>query len=422
MPLTRDQRKQHVTFLTSNCECWKHEGDAEILNSLPDEKLQALKDDADRVLQAVAVANAAVRGTVDNGFAYRVNPVTGTWERKSTTNDSKNPLYDDKPKEKKNPFDNMDMEEDEEEMSDEEYGKMMKNRMRGKKTRNRKDQEGGPPDKSDSDTKNNQSLIRKPRTADEWYNAAPESVQNEFRFAQQITKKRTDELVRDILTNSGIAESERAAHREWLAKKPLDELANMLALIPKPPTDQSHESQGNGRAVALNRFSQRRRKEEEDTDTLELPTMNWGTEEQTANGNGKSKNESRNGSQTHGSESSEQDYTDDEVLNALPPNVRSTVLNARAIEERERRKLIEEITANVTDEDAEQRLLGRLRNKSLDELKDYLALAQTAKKESPKPNYFGQGASSLFSGLRANADSGDDGLPLPTMNWSEKGD
>lgn len=50
MPLTPEQKQGLVTFLVTNCSCWKKPGDVAILNSLPDDKLQELKDAAEKTL------------------------------------------------------------------------------------------------------------------------------------------------------------------------------------------------------------------------------------------------------------------------------------------------------------------------------------------------------------------------------------
>jgi hypothetical protein len=39
-------REAAITYLVTNCDCWKHEGDREVLNKLPDANLQRLEDAA----------------------------------------------------------------------------------------------------------------------------------------------------------------------------------------------------------------------------------------------------------------------------------------------------------------------------------------------------------------------------------------
>lgn len=47
MALTAEQKKSFVDFLVANCACWNKQGDAAILNALPDDKLQELKEAAE---------------------------------------------------------------------------------------------------------------------------------------------------------------------------------------------------------------------------------------------------------------------------------------------------------------------------------------------------------------------------------------
>lgn len=54
MPLTDTQRKEHVDYLVSNCDCWKGENDRAVLEKLPDDNLAKLRATAEKV---VAYAN-----------------------------------------------------------------------------------------------------------------------------------------------------------------------------------------------------------------------------------------------------------------------------------------------------------------------------------------------------------------------------
>lgn len=88
MALTANQRKEIVDHLVANCDCWKHQGDREVLNSFSDDKLAALKEHADREKEREAVANAARKGFTEpsSGTVYTYNAATGRWEsRKEDT-------------------------------------------------------------------------------------------------------------------------------------------------------------------------------------------------------------------------------------------------------------------------------------------------------------------------------------------------
>lgn len=55
-------RDQLITFLVTNCDCWKGNGDRDTLSKFSDEKLNSLKVAYDKAQQAEAVANAARAG------------------------------------------------------------------------------------------------------------------------------------------------------------------------------------------------------------------------------------------------------------------------------------------------------------------------------------------------------------------------
>lgn len=59
MKLTPEQRKEHVSYLTANCDCWKRKGDEAILNGLSDEKLSDLRTGAEKAAQVQNSAKAA---------------------------------------------------------------------------------------------------------------------------------------------------------------------------------------------------------------------------------------------------------------------------------------------------------------------------------------------------------------------------
>lgn len=87
MALTRKQRAEIISSLTTNCECWQHEGSEEILANMADDQLAQVAESAATEQQASMVANAAMHGFTDeqNGVMYRLNGETGAWERKVLT-------------------------------------------------------------------------------------------------------------------------------------------------------------------------------------------------------------------------------------------------------------------------------------------------------------------------------------------------
>ena len=111
----------------------------------------------------------------------------------------------------------------------------------------------------------------------------------------------------------------------------------------------------------------------------------------------------------------EEKMTDQEWLAAAPPTVRSAVQNAMAIEQREKETLVRQLTANVSDEDAQERLAKTLMAKPLDELHDLMALAPAPAPEPARASYMG--AAAPATNKREEFDPIDI-LPLPTAQWA----
>lgn len=376
MKLSDTDRQSVVAYLTANCDCWKGEGDAEILNRFSDEKLLALKGQT----QAVVVANAAVGGFRDGDHAYRINPDTGKWQKQPVTNMGASKKDEDEDKDK----------DDE----DEEYTKKeMKKRMADMASKSGK-----------SSKTDNQAAPRKPKTLDELVKSGflSTELQATITNAQQIEQREKDSLVGQLIVN--VAEADRPAQRERLQRRSLDDLRNDLALVPKSPT--AEEVNRATQAVA-NKRRPAFPPDDADGDILGLPTWNW----QETSGPAEDKPASARVENVDITE-----MTEDDWLQSAPAHIRNKFNAAIAIESRERDKLIGELTANVADEDTERRLVARLRNKSLDELRDMLSLVP---RQQAKPNYFGASAP-LTNTRPAGADVNEDVLPLPAWNWAEE--
>lgn len=103
--------------------------------------------------------------------------------------------------------------------------------------------------------------------------------------------------------------------------------------------------------------------------------------------------------------------TASEWLAEAPPEVQSVVRNAMASEIREKDHLIEQMTANVADEDKEV-VINQLKTEPLEKLRTLMVLAPKPKEEPAQNLYFGSPAS--VSTRNSDIDQ-DDILPLPTM-------
>lgn len=353
MPLSAQQRKAIVDELVANCDCWKGPRDSDLLMAFPDEKLTTLKDNFDKVQQAITVANAAISGYVAGDSAYRVNPTTGRWETALVNK------TEEKPKE---PAQNETTKEEEQELRNNRNG----------------------------------INVSKLKTEDDWMRIMPADLVNKMRAADQILQVQKNDIISKILANVS-DENARREQTERLHKLGMDDLSGILALIPQAsPEDQ-----------IANRVNKGRVRRQEPDDMLTIPTLNWKDTE----GRGTTQEVKR---QTVVNEADDH-LSEEDYLSSLPPSMRSELQNARAIVAREKRTLINELVANVTDEDAERRLVSRLQHKTLEELRDLVALSP--RKETPKPNYFGQSTPGMHN--RINNDTNEDLLPPPSMNWKD---
>lgn len=395
MALTQEQRQEVIRHLTTNCDCWKHSGDAEVLNRFTDEKLVSLKDHAIKEAQAIVVANAAVNGFTDGDNAYRVNPETGKWERKVVANQ---------------PFKKKDDEDEDEEEEDEEGGKK-------KKKAYEENMEGE--DEEEVEKKNkkrmagkekateNRSTVRKAQTTEEYIKQAPvhirEQLENTHRYAQQVVNREQDALISKILAN--VAESDRQSYGDWLKGQNLEFLQNMLGIVSRSVA----ENQGAGKRQNTSR--RQVQNTEEENDALDIPIINW-QEVGDENSGSKKHIATANTSADDGFI----DANDEELLQQLPPRLRNKVLNANAIEEQKRREIIDDMTANMGDEESEQ-VRKALSDMPLKKLQVLQTLPQK-QKEPVRPNYFGASVPSLnnFRG----ADATEEALGIPTINWQEE--
>lgn len=108
--------------------------------------------------------------------------------------------------------------------------------------------------------------------------------------------------------------------------------------------------------------------------------------------------------------------TTEEYLAAAPPDVRSAVQNAMAIEKRERKNLIAQLTSDV-EGIAKESLVMQLTTNSLSELRGLMALAPKPAEPIPTANYAGATGGSTQAGKVDRSDY----LPLtPTLNFEKK--
>ena len=382
MPLKPEERKAIIGYLVMNCNCWKNPGDAELLNSLTDEKLAAMKVDAEHNQKAIAVANAAVQGYVADGQnAYRVNPETGQWETGKVPQQNAQKTGDQL------------MGQHGSTTADETY--------RDKQNAERIAGRGKQPAES-SDSNNRNSTGRMP-TADEWMRNAPAELQNRLNALSQLEQREKDKLISQMLANVQ-GTGEKQARYEQLNRYSLDELHNFHSLMPKSTSlDDISVATQNGKGKL--------RQSNQDPDILEAPTIDWT--------NSKSPSQSRT---TVGNapvqnitfDDDGQDETD--WLRNAPASIKNKIQQAESLVEREKRSIIEQLVASIQDDDDATRLQQQLQNKGLDELRlMYSILPKTQQRAS----YFGTNTPAPVVNRQRNNDTDSDVLPLPSIDWSK---
>ena len=417
MPLSPQQRSALIEDLVTNCDCWKHQGDREILNAMADEKLAQFKEQSLKQQQALAVANAAVSGFSDGITSYRVNPQTGKWEKalnveevkgkgsKQTTNTNATNATDMKKGMGKKGMPKRVVEEDEEDMEDME------------------DNSALPPreeyvEDGESPKVNKKKNQQRPQTTEQMIRGLPEELQNRLRIAGEIEQHEKKKLIDQLLVN--VSSTDKRAHTERLMHRSVEDLRNDLALVPKreEETPEQKRQNSHNRRKSSNPSGTRHTilSENLEDDVLVVPTINWqevGKTETPVSPLSKK--------QAGQVDNWEIDEEEEDYLASLPPHVRTRIQNAEIIETREKQKYIDELVSNVTDDEMEAKLRNRLSNKSLDELRDLANLVPNSQM-ARTPSYFGsQGVSPATNSNRNTntAVDSDDVLPLPTIDWRD---
>ncbi len=202
MKLSDKQRKDVVSFLTTNCECWK--GETETLNEFTDDKLVALKKDREEAMENEAVANAARETLTELGA-----------DEDSLTATAMPQFIKDKMKAKaKEDAADGGADDDEEDDS-------------GKKVKNKKA------------TTNKDTTVNKPKNVDEWLSQsdAPDEVKEIVGNARQLVEDQKKALVARLVANVKDAKLKERLVTNHMAKK-LNQLRDEVAALPAPARRQ----------------------------------------------------------------------------------------------------------------------------------------------------------------------------------------
>lgn len=230
-------KKQAVTFLTTNCDCWK--GREATLNKLSDEELQGIQNHVAREIaerqKTAAVVNTFTKGVKLGAATLTVNaagqPIVRNAEGEECAPDDVKCLEMMKAKEK------------------------------------------APPPVPAA----NQA---KPQTEAEWFATAPPAIQAAVRNAMAVERAEREQLADRLTANA--AADQKDALKKFLLSKPLDELRQLAPLVAPAANQHNPFVQvaphytvphylGAATPVALNAHAG------QELETLDLPVMNWDT-------------------------------------------------------------------------------------------------------------------------------------------------
>ena len=218
-------RQEAIDYITANCDCWK--GDAETLNKLSDDKLVKLKRETDKILEQQAVVNA-VRQGFGAPASLTVNAMPAFIQEKI---DAKKKAA---------------AGEEEEEL----------------------DEKGNPVKKAPP---------KKEMSTNEWMQAAPPDVREAVQNSLVIVKREQSAIVQKLVANVANAETKKTLAAR-LMQKPLEELRDMLAMIPAAPTHNAQQTQPDYSGAAGYNDVVGNRDQADKDDILPLPTINWAEE------------------------------------------------------------------------------------------------------------------------------------------------
>lgn len=257
MALTPKQRQKAIDTIVANCDCWKREGDKEILNGLSDEKIEDLIEEVEehvnnrKIAQFVTNEEGAFTDP-DTGMTYRIDPDTMDVQRAPTTN-----------------MDGEHCGEDEEyDEETEECHPKKKNGMTG----NRRNKD-------------------KPMTEEEFWRMAPPSLRKQHARMVANEKRLRADLIDTIVTNASNDEDEQEELREIHSEMPTEHLEKLArnARRKSPAYSEEDEAVGDYSGLGMFPVHNRDRGNGESEDHLIPPTINYEELSQTWPNGGKKK-------------------------------------------------------------------------------------------------------------------------------------
>lgn len=240
MAMDRKTRKAAVAFLTHNCDCWRGDKGAAALNALTDDQLEAV---------AVGYNNGKALELTANAIGF-------------------DGVYNEMPEFVKAKMHGKDEEEDEMMEDDEDDEDAEGDRTYNAYT--------PPPGRTPAPTKPRQLSER------DWMAMAPPSIRSAVVNAQKAELKEKQEIVKKLVANCADPDK-RKSKAKLLINKSVDELNELLELVP-PPAPRQSKGDGDSldflfQAAAVaplgNVGTARPEDAPGDDATLDIPTLNY---------------------------------------------------------------------------------------------------------------------------------------------------
>jgi hypothetical protein len=198
--LTAEQRKSIIDGLTANCECM----DKKKLEGLPDEKLEALKTNADKARQNELVANAVTKPLKAGKREFVFNAESLAFVANGDPDDD--------------------------------------------------DEEDAPIPKKPTGNAADPPAQKKPPTLKEWEEGMPPEARAIWNSAKEVEARERTRLIERLTVNVDDADVRKALVTR-LRSKPIDELRDLVALVPakdEPHTSYAPDYSGAGGGPATN--------------------------------------------------------------------------------------------------------------------------------------------------------------------------
>jgi hypothetical protein len=249
-------RETDITWLATNCDCWKGPGDLETLNMLSDEKLATLKDVA---RHSLAEKYALRRGLKVGKKHYTWNAATGRFDTKKVVKAGVEQAGGEDQEDEYNVnADDEEYDSDEEDDMDEDDNDDVAKRFRGMK-----------------DTRNNGSgRGRTTMNMQQWESSMPPEARRVWNLAKSVEANTRNTLIQQLIANV-YGDKERQLLYNTLKDKSMQELQVLANLVPPSvgygTPDFIPQSYVGASVPAHNRATTN----DSESDVLPLPTINF---------------------------------------------------------------------------------------------------------------------------------------------------